>query len=84
MEKQGLRSSICFSSTVNEQTVCESRQEVRSAGLRVFSKWKTSEAESLRKQTRSAKHGFASFFRNGKNCCEAAFVFIINMDGWKL
>lgn len=40
MEKQALRSSICFSSTVNEQTVCESRQEVRSTGLRVFSQWK--------------------------------------------
>jgi len=24
------------------------------------------------------------FFHNGKDCCEAAFVFIINMDGWKL
>lgn len=40
MEKQALRSSICFSGTVNEQTVCESRQEVRSTGLRVFSQWK--------------------------------------------
>jgi len=42
-----------------KQRVCESRQEVRSAGLRVFSKWKNKR-------------------------CEAAFVFIINMDGWKL
>lgn len=84
MEKQALRSSICFSSTVNEQTVCESRQEVRSAGLRVFSKWKNKRSRESAKADKKCEARVCEFFHNGKKRCEAAFVFTINMDGWKL
>ena len=83
MEKQALRSSICFSSTVNEQTVCVSRQEVRSTGLRVFHNGKQARQRVCTSRQEVRSTGLRVFLK-GKQRCEAAFVFNINMDGWKL